>query len=66
MYVILYSTGPTQVEVTFTVAPALGVEIEISVVSGKVMYAQGASTASNGIALQDQTTPAALFLKAQG
>jgi hypothetical protein len=57
---------PTQVEVTFTVAPALGVEIEISVVSGKVMYAQGASTASNGIALQDQTTPAALFLKAQG
>jgi len=30
------------------------------------MYAQGASTASNGIALQDQTTAAALFLKDQG
>jgi hypothetical protein len=63
---IITQVDATQVEVTFTVAPANGSEIEISIVSGKVMYAQGASTASNGIALQDQTTPAALFLKAQG
>ena len=56
----------TQVEVTFVTAPANGVEIDISIVTGKVMYAQGASTASNGIALQEQTTAAALFLKDQG
>ena len=56
----------TQVEVTFVTAPASGSEIDISIVTGKVMYAQGASTASNGIALQEQTTPAALFLKDQG
>ena len=53
----------TQVEITFTVAPAVGSEINISIVKAQVMYAQGASTASNGIALQDQTTAAALFLK---
>jgi hypothetical protein len=56
----------TQVEITFTTAPADGVEIDISIVTGKVLYAQGNGTASNGIALQDQTTDAALFLKDQG
>ena len=56
----------TQVEITLTTAPGDGVEIDISIVTGKVMYAQGNGTASNGIALQDQTTAAALFLKDQG
>ena len=56
----------TQVTVTFVTAPASGSEIDISITTGKVMYAQGASTASNGIALQEQTTAAALFLKDQG
>jgi hypothetical protein len=56
----------TQVTVTFTTAPASGSEIDISITTGKVMYAQGTSTASNGIALQEQTTAAALFLKDQG
>ena len=56
----------TQVEIMLTTAPSDGVEIDISIVTGKVMYAQGNSTASNGIALQDQTTAAALFLKDQG
>jgi len=56
----------TQVEVTLTTAPADGVEIDISIVNGNVMYKQGNNTASNGIALQDQTTVAALFLKDQG
>jgi hypothetical protein len=53
----------TQVTVTFIVAPSSGSEIDISITTSKVMYAQGATTASNGIALQDQTTAAALFLK---
>ena len=56
----------TQVTVTFVTAPASGSEIDISITTGKVMYAQGTSTASNGIALQEQTTAAALFLKDQG
>jgi hypothetical protein len=56
----------TQVEVTLTTAPTDGVEIDISIVNGNVMYKQGNNTASNGIALQDQTTVAALFLKDQG
>ena len=60
---IVTRVDATQVEITFTVAPAVGSEINISIVKAQVMYAQGASTASNGIALQDQTTAAALFLK---
>jgi hypothetical protein len=53
----------TTTEVTLVTAPADGVEVYFSQVTANVMYAQGASTASNGVALQDQTTPAALFLK---
>jgi hypothetical protein len=53
----------TSTEVTFTTAPALGVEVHFSQVTAKVMYAQGTNTASNGVALQDQTTAAAVFLK---
>ena len=53
----------TSTEITFTTAPASGSTIAFSQVTANVMYAQGTNTASNGIALQDQTTPAALFLK---
>ena len=53
----------TSTEITFTTAPASGSTIAFSQVTANVMYAQGTGTASNGIALQDQTTPAALFLK---
>ncbi len=53
-------------EVTLTVAPEANVEVWFSQVTANVMYAQGTNTASNGIPLQDQTTPAALFLKDQG
>ena len=53
----------TFTEITLTIAPDPNVEVWFSNVTAKVMYAQGATTASNGIALQDQTTPAALFLK---
>ena len=53
----------TFTEITLTTAPDPNVEVWFSNVTAKVMYAQGVSTASNGIALQDQTTAAALFLK---
>ena len=53
----------TFTEITLTTAPANGVEVWFSQVTANVMYAQGRSTASNGIPLQDQTTAAALFLK---
>ena len=55
--------GTNSTEITFTTAPASGSTIAFSQVTANVMYAQGTGTASNGIALQDQTTPAALFLK---
>ena len=51
------------VEVTLVDAPADGVSIIVSMVKGRVMYAQGTSTASNGIALQEQTTDAVDFLR---
>jgi hypothetical protein len=53
----------TFTEVTLTTAPLNGVEVWFSQVTANVMYAQGSSTASNGIPLQDQTTAAAVFLK---
>ena len=56
-------TDTTFTEVTLTTAPAVNVEVWFSQVTANVMYAQGTDTASNGIALQDQTTPAVLFLK---
>ena len=56
-------TDTTFTEVTLTTAPLKGVEIVFSQITAKVMYAQGTNTASNGIALQDQTTSAVTFLK---
>jgi hypothetical protein len=53
----------TFTEITLTTAPASGVEVWFSQVTSKVMYAQGTNTASNGIPLQDQNTPAVVFLK---
>ena len=55
--------GSTFTEITFTTAPAANVEIVFSQITANVMYAQGSGTASNGIALQDQTTRAVKFLK---
>ena len=56
-------TGSTFTEITMVTPPEANVEIVFSQTTAKVMYAQGSGTASNGIALQDQTTPAVLFLK---
>jgi hypothetical protein len=53
------------VEVTIVDAPADGVEVIVSIVRANVMYAQGSSTASNGIALQEQTTSAARFIRGE-
>ena len=53
----------TFTEITLSTPPASGVEVYFSKVTANVMYAQGTNSASNGIALQDQTTPAVKFLK---
>jgi hypothetical protein len=58
------SISPT-VTVTITDAPAAGVEVNVYIVEAHVMYAQGVGTASDGIALQDQTTLAARFIRGQ-
>ena len=52
-------------EITLVDAPATGVEVEIYIVKSTVMYAQGTSTASNGVALQEQTTQAARFIRGE-
>jgi hypothetical protein len=52
-------------EVTLINAPAAGVEIDVFIVKASVMYAQGTGTASNGIALQQQTTDALRFLRGE-
>jgi hypothetical protein len=57
------ATDSAFTEVTLTTPPLANVEVWFSQVTAKVMYAQGSGTASNGIALQDQTTPAVKFLK---
>ena len=57
------ATDSAFTEVTLTTPPLANVEVWFSQVTAKVMYAQGSGTASNGIPLQDQTTPAVLFLK---
>lgn len=62
-YTVTNDGGADPVEVTLDAAPGDGVAIEVYKVTAKVMYAQGASTASNGIALQQQTTDAANFLR---
>jgi len=50
-------------EITLVDAPGDGVEVYIYIIKSKVMYAQGTNTASNGIALQEQTTQAARFIR---
>ena len=46
-------------------APAVGSEVTILVRRGVTWYEQGATTASNGVALQDTDTQAARFLRGQ-
>jgi len=60
---IITATDSAFTEVTLTTPPLANVEVWFSQVTANVMYAQGSSTASNGIALQDQTTSAVTFLK---
>lgn len=52
-------------EITLVDAPKDGEEVYIYIVKSAVMYAQGTSTASNGIALQEQTTQAARFIRGE-
>lgn len=61
---VVDSISPT-VTVTIATSPAAGVEVNVYIVEAHVMYAQGVGTASNGIALQDQTTLAARFIRGQ-
>ena len=51
------------VTVTFTNAPADGVEVDILVRRGVTWYAPGVDTASNGVPLQETDTQAARFLR---
>ena len=46
-------------------APIAGSEVTILVRQGVTWYEQGATTASNGVALQDTDTLAARFLRGQ-
>ena len=55
------STNPITVDLVNT--PETGVEVNIYIVQANVMYAQGIDTASNGIALQEQRTQAANFIR---
>lgn len=61
---VVSSISPT-VTVQITTPPAAGVEVNVYIVEAHVMYAQGVGTASNGIALQEQTTLAAKFIRGQ-
>jgi hypothetical protein len=49
--------------VEFVTAPPNGVEVVILIKQGVTWYAPGSGTASNGQALQDTNTEAAMFLK---
>ncbi len=49
--------------VTFDQAPAAGVQVSIQVRQGQSWYEPGAGTASNGVALQLQTTEAGVFFR---
>jgi hypothetical protein len=60
-----FISGDDPTQVTLVDAPASGVEIEIFIVKASVMYAQGVGTASNGVALQQQTTDALRFLRGE-
>jgi hypothetical protein len=53
------------VEVTLVDAPLNGEQVYVYITKSNVMYAQGSSTASNGIALQEQTTNAARFIRGE-
>ena len=55
--------GVSPASVTLVDAPASNVEVIVYAVQGKVFYAQGASTASDGVALQEQETIAARFIR---
>ena len=57
----LLSVAPVSVE--FVTAPPNGVEVVILIKQGVTWYAPGSGTASNGQALQDTNTEAAMFLK---
>lgn len=61
-YVILAS-GP--VSISFTIAPTENYQVTILVKRALSWYEPGPSTASNGIALQEQTTMAARFIRGQ-
>lgn len=61
-YTIL-SSGP--VSITFTVAPTANYQVTIAVKRGLSWYEPGPNTASNGIALQEQTTAAARFIRGE-
>ena len=56
-------TSLEPVIVLFTVAPPVGVDVQILVVNGVTWYAPGATTASNGEPLQTTQTAAARFLR---
>ena len=56
--------GDSTAGITFTTAPGSGLAIRISRKTGSVWYTSGASTASNGLGLQQSTTLQALFLQA--
>jgi hypothetical protein len=61
-YTIL-SSGP--VSITFTAAPTANYQVTIAVKRGLSWYEPGSNTASNGIALQEQTTAAARFIRGE-
>jgi hypothetical protein len=58
-YTVL-SSDPVTIE--FDTAPPAGVEITVSIQQARVMYAQGTNTASDGVPLQESSTPAARFI----
>lgn len=56
-------TSGDPAEVVFSEAPADGVNVTLAVRKGVTWYAPGSGTASNGVALQYQTTEAAQFFQ---
>ena len=56
-------TGSNPVTVDFDTAPNAGYQVSIRIVQGQSWYEPGSGTASNGIALQEQTTAAARFIQ---
>jgi len=58
-------TADNPCEITFTTAPAAGVEVTVLVRRGVTWYAPGINTASDGVALQITNTQAARFLRGE-